>query len=244
MFIADVFDVLLRDKVTGEIAATTTLQQANIEIQVQENEIRGGKGNQLLGVIHAQRDINISLTDAEFKYDWMARQLGQTIKTGAGVAWAMPKWFKATGTTDVKITLDEKPIEDTLVIYDVDGKLIPKADYTVTDKDVVFTGISDGAKIEVRSYQYATNAQTQTIEIDNKVFAKGVEIILETIEINGEEQPTAKIQYIFDSASPSGNFSINTASERNAQAQEFTLKVLKPKDSEVVGKVLRIPLSA
>ncbi|CAH0118524.1 hypothetical protein PAE9249_01013 [Paenibacillus sp. CECT 9249] len=242
-FIADVFDVLLVDD-SGEVFATTTLQTADIEVTVKENEWRGGKGNSLLAIIHSNRDIAVKLSDAEFRYDWIARQLGQNVVTGTGVGYAMPKWYKASGTTDVKITLDETPLADTLAIYKADGTLIPKTDYSAAGKEVKFsTDVKAGDQVEVRTYQFATPAQTQTIAIDNTVFAKGCKLILETLEIDSNEVPVYKIQYQFDQAMPSGNFSVKTASERNAQAQAFDLKILKPRESDVVGRVVRIPLS-
>ena len=68
-------------------------------------------------------------------------------------------------------------------------------------------------------------------------------LILETIEISGDEIPLFKVQYQFESAVPTGNFQINTSSERTAQAQNFQLKILKPETSTIVGKIVRIPLT-
>lgn len=243
MFIADVFDALMVDA-NGEVFATTTLQSADIDIKVKENEQRGGKGNPLLAVIHSDRDITVKMTDAEFKYEWVARQLGQSIATGAGVGFAFPKWYTAIGPTDIKITLDETPLPNTIAIYKSDGTLIPKSGYTVTVKDVKFTtGVVAGDSVEVRTFKYATTPTTQTIAIDNKVFAKGCQLILETIEIDGDENPLYKIQYQFDKGMPSGNMNLKTAYERSAQSQEFDFRILKPRDSDVVGRIVRIPLT-
>lgn len=239
--VADVFDVILKDS-SGDVIGTTTLQGADLEFSVQENDVRAGKGNQLIGVLHVSRDININLTDVEFKYDWLAKQLGQTIKTGAGVAWAMPKIY----TIEIdSITLDETPDKpENIAIYDSTGKkLSATTDYTVSGKEVTFVSLNDGDEVEVRTYSYATSPETQTIEIDNSVFGKGVMAVLETIEIDGDETPVAKIQYQFDNAVPTGNFTISTASERNASTQAFNLRVLKPKKSTKVGRVVRIPIS-
>lgn len=250
--VADVFDVLLIDENTGDVIATTTLQDANIEVQVQENEVRGGKGNELLGVLHSGRDINITLTDVNFRYDWIAKQLGQDIKTGAGVAYAMPKWYvvqddpATTTTTEMQIILDHTPISaNSMVIYNAQGQKI--TGFKVTGNKVDLTSatptVAIGNEVEVRTYQYATPAKTQEIKIDSKVFAKGVKAILETVEVDeAAEQVTHKLQYEFNKALPSGNFTINTASERQAQTHEFTLRVIKPKDSTVVGVIKRIPI--
>lgn len=244
--IADVFDVTLIDTDTNDVIATTTLQEANIEVSVSENEVRAGKGNVLIATLKVSRDIAISLTDAEFKYDWLAKQLGQDVKTGAGIAYAAPKWYTASGTSTITITLDKTPkSEESLAIYKADGTKVPDANITLSTNTVTFTtGVTSGEEVEVRTYQYDSPAETQTIEFDSKVFAKGVKAILETVEIDGDETITHTLQYQFDSAVPDGNFTVNTASERNAATQSFNLKVLKPKTSTVVGRLLRFPYQA
>ena len=240
--IADVFDVTLIDENTGDVIATTTLQDAGIDVSVEENEVRGGKGNALLGTLHVSRDIEISLTDTEFKYEWLAKQLGTDVKTGEGVAYAMPKYYKLD--SDKKITLDKTPIdEDSIAVYTEDAKRISGDALSAAAGVVTFTSdeLSPGDDVEVRTYKYATPPETQTIEFDNSKFAKGVRAILETIEIDGDETITHVPQYQFERAVPTGNFSVLTASERSAVTQDFTLRVIKPKTSSVVGQLVRFP---
>jgi hypothetical protein len=246
--IADIFLVNLVDD-NNDVIATSTLQEGNLEVSVSENDVRGGRGNALLAVLHSDRDIAINLTDAEFRYDWLAKQLGQDIVTGAGTAYAMPKWYTTVdgaGTgTDPEITLDKTPSDTaTLAIYNESGQKV--TGFTVSGSVVDFTSASPavgvGDNMDVRTYTYATSAQAETITIDNTIFAKGVKAILETLEIDSEENPTHKLQYQFDKAIPSGNFSINTSSERTANTQAFNLRVVKPATSNVVGRVVREPI--
>jgi hypothetical protein len=242
-FIADVFNVTLVEE-SGDVIATTTLTDASIDVKVTENEIRGGQGNTLLGNLHVSRDITISLTDIEFKYDWLAKQLGQDVVTGAGVAYAAPKFYTVVDNAGtLTIDLDKTPADtSTLAIYDADGVKISSSAYTVATKTVTFTaGVAGGDSIEVRTYTYATDAATQTIEFDSAVFSKGMKAILETVEIDGDEKINYTLQYQFDSAVPDGNFNIATKSDRTAASQAFGLKVIKPKTSSVVGRLLRIP---
>lgn len=245
--IADVFEMVLIDD-DGDAIGTTTLQDGNIEVSVQENDVRGGRGNQLLGILHADRDISIATNDINFRYDWMAKQFGQDIVTGAGEAYATPKWYLAVDNTGtVEITLDQTPLAtgNEMVIYNEDGARV--TGFTVTGNKVSFTAatptVAIGEDLEVRTYKYATPAETQEFAIDNSVFAKGVKAVLTTVEVNEEsEEVTHYIQYEFTRAIPSGNFSVNTASERSAQAQAFNLRVVKPKSSTEVGYVRRIPV--
>jgi hypothetical protein len=248
--IADIFLVNLVDE-NNDVIATSTLQEGNLEVTVSENDVRGGRGNALLAVLHSDRDIAINLTDAEFRYDWLAKQLGQDIVTGAGTAYAMPKWYTAadidtaTAGDQPGITLDKTPSDSTsLAIYNESGVKI--TGFTVSGATVDFAvaspAVAVGDLVDVRTYIYATSAQAETITIDNTVFAKGVKAILETLEIDSEENPTHKLQYQFDKAIPSGNFSINTSSERTANTQAFNLRVVKPATSNVVGRVVREPI--
>jgi hypothetical protein len=245
-FIADVFSVTLISK-DGDVIATTTLTDASIDVKVTENEIRGGAGNTLLGTLHVSRDVTLSLTDIAFRYDFLSKQLGQDVKTGAGVAYAAPKFYTVTDNAGtLKITVDKTPSDSTsLAIYDADGVKISSSAYTVSGSAITFTtGVVGGDSVEVRTYTYATDPQTQTIEFDSAIFAKGMKAILETVEINGDETITHTLQYQFDNCVPDGNFTIATKSDKTAASQAFGLKVIKPETSTVVGRLLRIPYVA
>lgn len=241
-FIADVFDVTLIDPITKEAFASTTLQEANIEFTLDSNDIRGGKGNALLGVLHSNRDIVINLTEVSFKYDWLARQMGTDIVTGASVAHAVPKFYKVeNGNT---ITLPNKPVGELGVfLYTLDNKKI--TGFTISENKInletATPKVEIGDEVEVRAYQYETPASTETIEFDIAKYPKGSIVMLDTIEIDGDETITHQIQYQFDNAVPDGNFTLNTASEREAQTTEMALRVIKPKTSTKVGRALRFP---
>ena len=246
--VADVFEVILKDA-NGDVIGSTTLQDGNIETQVQESDVRGGRGNQLMGVLHSDRDITLNLTDIGFRYDWIAKQLGQTIVTGAGVAYAMPKIYTVVSeSTNKVITLEQTPDTiDSVALYDKDGvKLVKTTDFTLSTNKItiVKAGVSAGDKVEVRTYTYATDPLTQTINIDNSVFAKGVMAVLETVEIDpSTETATHKLQSQFDNALPSGNFTISTASAKEASTQAYVFRIVKPANGTTVGKSLRIPLT-
>jgi hypothetical protein len=250
-FIADVFDCVIIDNTTGEAVGSTTLSSANITVDVQENEIRSGRGNTLQGVLHSARDITVEAEDTHFKYDWLARKVGQSITTGAGVGYATPKNYTVSGSST--ITLDNAPltgVSDPIVIYDTTTNTLltkvasaPAAgQFSVSGTTVTFNSGLNNKIVEVRTYKYNTSASTQTINIDTTTFAKGCALVLETIEIDENEVPKFKVQWQFPVALPNGSFSLNTASERNASAQNTSFRIAKPANSNVVGTVLRIPI--
>lgn len=244
--VCDVFDAVMIDNVDGSVAGTTTLQSANIDVAVTEIEVRAGKGNALQATLHVQRDINVDLTDIEWKPEWVAKQLGTAITTGAATGYAMPKWYTAVSATGIKITLDETPLasDSGLVIYDEDGVLLASSTYTVATNTVTFTsGVSAGDLVEVRTYKYTTPAGTQKLTMESDKFSHGVTLILSTLETDEDESNPFELQYQFPNAIPNGSFQINTSSEKKEATQNLKLKVIKPVTTTVVGTLLRIPLS-
>jgi len=252
--VCDVFDAIMVDNVDGSVAGTTTLQSANIDIAVSEVEIRAGKGNALQATLHVQRDISVDLTDIEWKPEWIAKQFGTSIATGAGVGYAMPKWYEVvdldgTGAgTALGFTLEKEPLASAsgLSIYDEDGAIIAvTTNYTIAAKvvTIVTAGVAVGDLYEVRTYKYATPATTQTLTMESNKFSHGVTLVLSTFETDENESNPFELQYQFTNAIPNGSFQINTSSEKNAATQNLKLKVIKPATTTVVGKLLRIPLS-
>lgn len=239
--VADVFKALIIDS-AGNVLAKDTLQDANIVAEVQKNDVTGGQGDGLIAVLHGRKDINVTMTDPTWQMENLALHLGQDIVVGAGKAYAMPKWYTVEDSTGTKsIELENAPIANTLKIYLDDGT--PLGGFTVSGKKVTISDIavSEGEKVEVRTYEYQTSATAETLEIDLTKFPKDAKLVLETLEIDEDEQPLAILQYQFDRVKPDANFAINTASAREASNTESTFRVMKPKDSTVVGRLIRIP---
>ncbi|WP_310877163.1 hypothetical protein [Priestia megaterium] len=245
-YIADVFEALVFDK-NGEVICQDTLQQANIQVEVEENEVRGGQGNDLLLTLHGAKNVTITLNNPVWNFELLAMRLGSDVVTGASVAYATHSYkTAATGVAanTTEITLDKEPIEGTLKMEMSDGT--PIAGYTVNGKTVVISDVvvQDGDEIKVLTYQYNTPASTKTTVIDSKKFPPDVKIVLQTLKIDDQEQPEAFLQFQFDRAKPASNFTMNTQSQREAAVDEQTFKVMKPKGSDQLGTLKEIPIDA
>lgn len=245
--IADVFDISIVED-TGNIIATTTLQSSDFNVSVDEQEVYGGKGHALLAILHSARKVEITCAEMSFKWDWIANQLGQTATTGAVDLWAVPKFYTAVDSTgSIIITLDETPKndEDDIAIYTDAGVLIADSTYSIAAKVVTFaTGVTAGQVVEVRGYIYTSAATASTILIDNVSFADGAKCILTTIEIDEDESVIGTVQIQMDEVLPSGNFSITTQSQRDASVSNFTFKAIKPRTSDTMGRIVKVPVSA
>lgn len=239
--IADVFDAAFYQ---GDRLAfvSDTLTDAGIDVKVNEKEVRGGKGNGLIATLHSSRDITVKLTDPVFRFETLAMQLGTDIVTGEGIGYCMIRYYPVKVESAKKqITLEKLPLKATDVELFHKGEKLKAEDYVITDSVVEFKSdkVKELDKITVYPYAYRTNASARLIEINSDTFATGGKLVLETIEINEKEIPTARLFYVFENALPTGNFSINSKSEKDASPVELELKIAKPADSSKVGYILR-----
>lgn len=245
-FVVDVFKVMLVDTATNEVIATSVLQDAQIQRQLQSQEIRTGVGNALYGELYYNPSVTISLTHTFFEYKWIARTLGQTITTGAGTAWSFLSNYTVDATS--KVTLTNAPLAATDVyVQNASGANV--TGFTLTTDVLDFTAATPAvAQNDVLSitYQYSSDPLTQTIEFDDSVFGKGCKMILETVEIDGGGTPLFRIQYEYTNAIPDGQFTLNTQSQRQATTQQMTFKVVSmaTDGTSKVGEVRRIPIAA
>lgn len=241
-FIADVYDLYIQSNDTNKVIGSTTLSSANLNFTVNENEIRAGRGNSLLGLLHSARDLTVEAEDVSFNWDFIQMQLAKQATSGSVEAYATPKWYEATGTTPT-IALEATPSDPASVsIFDEDGAEI--STFTVNNNIVTFTsGAVSGKHYEVRGYKYNAPAGTETVVIDASTFAKGVTLVLETIEIDHNEIPVNKVQIVVPNALPNGTFSLNTTSERQANAMSVTFRAVKGRFEDTLGKIHRIPIS-
>lgn len=243
--IADVFDAAFYQG--GKLGFTSdTLTDASIEVKVNEKEVRGGKGNGLIATLHSGRDITIKMTDPVFRFETLAMQLGQDIVIKEGIGYCMIR-YKTVEDKGGKlgITLDKQPLDQTKVeLYCKGEKLTETTDYKISGLEVEFTTGKVKAldKITVNPYAYKSEADSEVIEISSDVFASGGKLVLETIELNEKEIPTARLFYVFENALPTGNFSINSKAEKDASPLAVELKIAKPADDTKVGYILREPI--
>ncbi|NFH00787.1 hypothetical protein FC831_10755 [Clostridium botulinum] len=244
--IADVFELAFYQN--GKIAITSeTLTDGDIEVKVSKNEVKGGRGNGKIATLHSGRDINVKCTDPCFDYNILALNLGQEIVVGKGVAHCMTRKYEVKKTTGDKlgITLEETPLDlKELEIYYKGEKLTTTTDYTITTKAIEFTGskLKEHDNVTVRPYSYESDEDAERISINASTYAEGGKLVLETLEKDTNEKAIARIQYVFPSAQPAGDFTVSTKSEVKESPTPLEFSINKPDDSDEIGYILRIPI--
>ncbi|WP_099301822.1 hypothetical protein [Bacillus sp. Marseille-P3800] len=236
--VADVFDMLVIDK-DGNVILEDVLTAANISGQTESNDVRGGQGNGLFAVLHNSKEIEITQNSPVFNLQSLAMHMGSDISTGKGDAYAAPETHTVV---DGKIKLKKTPLSNDTVKIKVAGK--PVTDFTVSGSEVTFTSnVEDGDRVRVLTYKYESPAGTQTVYIPANKFPQNVKIVMTTMEMTRDENPIGYLQFEFEEVKPSANFTIDTASERQAATRENTFRVLKPQDSANLGVLKRIPIT-
>lgn len=243
-FIPNVFKMLIIDS-KNNVYATDTLQESNLQLETETNDVRGGDANGLLGILHGSKEFTITANDPDWNFEVLALHMGEDIVTGTGVAYAMPDYYEITPGVDAgtfEVELPRIPIDGTIKVEKEDGTLID--DVSVITKTVTLTDASlkEGDYVKVVTYKYNTPAGTKTTEISSDKFPKDVKIVLETTEFDFDEQPLQKIQFQYDRVKPAANFTMNLGTAREAVAQERSFRVMKPKRSTKLGRMMQIPI--
>lgn len=243
--IADVFTL---DFFQNDIPAIScdALTDSGIEIKADVKEVKGGQGNNLIATIHSSRNVTVTANDPTFDFGILATNLGSSVVVGEGIAYCPRETYTAKTDSDkIKVTLKKTPLNpDKIIVYGSDGtKLTKTTDYTISAGVIEFVGnkIKDNDVVYVEAYAYTTSATAERISIGANTYASGGKLVLTTIEINSDEMPVAKIQFVFPNAKPSGDVKIDTKAERDAVQNNLQFNVLKGSGTDELGYVIREP---
>lgn len=90
-------------------ATAKTLTESSISISTSSEDIRGGEGAALLGKYYHTSAFDLTLTDALFSLDYLAKSVGANIEAGSDISME----DEATCTTAGEITLKKVPVKFT-----------------------------------------------------------------------------------------------------------------------------------
>lgn len=107
-FLAGVGRALLFDG-DNLIGVAKTLTESTFNFSISSEDIRGGQGNALFGKYFHDSNLGITLTDAMFKLEYMAANLGVNIEQGGLSMYESPKSGEVVGQGGV-ITLANTPV--------------------------------------------------------------------------------------------------------------------------------------
>lgn len=140
--------------------SANTMTDSTLNISVTAEEIRGGWGNQLLGKIFHDTNFGVNLTEAMWSLDYLAAQIGEEVKKGAGKDLKSVTGTVVSGVLTVTIPTTDDEIAP---MFDKAAGFCAAADKTLivwvkdcNDEVFTYTATKEGG-----TYTFATVGETK-----------------------------------------------------------------------------------
>lgn len=243
LYIQDTAEVFITSLLTGNVIGVGYAQTAGFEQTTEETDIRGGIGNKLAYTIRSSKDIELTITSATFKPEFLEMMQGSEFKENVEkeVTASARAIVKAGGEEGNQLSLEipESVKEDLKVIRIIDdkGKQID-VDIDAGEGDVpADTSFKEGDEVE---FYYFKKVTGRALDIDASKFGGKVKVEYRTICY---ERETATIHsdlyFIFPECIPSGNYGM-TFQNGEAFIPEMVFKTTAPEGSDVIGTKLEV----
>lgn len=188
-------------KYNGVLACTgTTNLNTSIEVTMQEQNVNAGRGNKLVYSYKYGREMNITLEAADWKLEYIAANLGNSITTKLTDVYKLGECVQLTNGVG---TLKSVPVGDVAVEL-ADGSIV-----TVKPENSAIDLSGKGVENEAvrATYQFSTMAKSITIDADTSpnVF----ELVLVADKHNNRLGKVGSVEIVIPAYQPSGNFTIN-----------------------------------
>lgn len=233
LYIADVAEVTIEDKTTGDVAFVGNGQITGLASTEEEEKIKGGIGSRHIYSIRHSKELDLNITNATFDLSYLAMVQGSDIKNetttiveyeqGLVVADGEVKLSDETYNGDVKVKVGRKAI-----------------DATATEGVVAFSSeeIKDGDEVDVA---YHKDIEGETVVIDSSKFSRNYKVVYRTIVYSVEtDTVVADLYFVFPNASPSSAFEMSLENGA-AYTPELNFSVKSEKNSSELGRIVQVP---
>ena len=248
-FMTSVADVYGYDENDVLLFTAKTLLDSSIDVKLANQEVRGGRGNQLLFVYYHSNAMTITLNDSQWNLGFLGSTIGSDVTTGNNVYTEETITLGTSGSGTVIGT--PLAIQGTTLygwVTQLDGTI---ERVTFSGKTFASSTGSNGDPVCVR--YYATNASSRSITIPANAIPKVVRLVMEA-QLNSSDQSTNKIgiiQFIVYKAQLSGSFTLSLKAD-NVSQTPLSAMALAYSDTEsaactsepVYAKILEILDSA
>lgn len=208
-FVVSVADVYGYDVDNGDLLFVgKTLLDTSIETSLSNTDVRGGRGNPLLYRFYHTPAMELTISDAQWNLDLLAKNVGSAITTGNNVFTEEAVTLGADGAGTVVGT----PLTAFDGLYGwvtlVDGETVEKVTFTGKDFDCA------GAENDVVTVRYyAADSASRSLLVKGDMVPSIVRLVLEAQLCSTEASTNVigKVQIEIPRASMTGSFSIALA---------------------------------
>lgn len=233
---------------------SATLSSHTIEQTVDATDLRGGRGNRIIGRLKSSKSLTVTLEDLQQTKEMQAYLSGAEIEEDVTVAYEMPQEV-AYVNGGITLVHDPKDPETMLcmnivteekyyVQYDQGGKTLKvgSAQEITNQPGNIQVEIGEGTKILIGGYTYDTDATAEFFRIGSTKFAKNVAVVLEEDIYDGETMQIIGLkQTIIPVASPDENFTLAGSREISETTASYTFTALANGDCGDLGYVVYLP---
>ena len=177
---------------------------SQVNIQTTQDQIRAGQNNVVIGTITSEKTIDITFSTPEWKVEFLAANIGETIQVGR---FAFEVTDKTYAVKDNKITLDDVPY-DKVIYIDVNGSYV-KIPATTTTVDLSAYGVTENCVSVIMKAEKFGKRVNLSADTDPLVG----ELTLDTPIYEGTKGKVGNSQYVFPAFALSGNWNHQFSSD-------------------------------
>ncbi len=179
----------------------TTNLNASLEVSMEEQEVKGGKGNKLLYAFKYGRALSATLEAADWKLEYIALASGSEIAEGMRDVYKLGECVVLTEGVGV---LSATPIGNVAVELP-NGTIVTVAP-TGTTIDMTKYGFTNKKDSVKATYKYSRNAKSITIDAESTPFVG--RLVLDADKHNNKRGKVGSVQIEIPSYQLNGNFNI------------------------------------
>lgn len=185
-----------------QLAFTATANlNSSLEVSMQEQNVNGGKGNQLLYSFKYGRELSCTLEATDWQLPFIAAQVGSSITEG------LTDVYKLNECVDIVEgigTLASVPVSDKVAVT-IDGGAIIEVEPEGSTIDLTANGITSGTVLAT----YRFNTMAKSIVIDASTSPLVGTLVLDADKHNNKVGKVGTVQIEIPSYQLSGNFTIS-----------------------------------
>lgn len=179
----------------------TTNLNASLEVSMEEQEVKGGKGNKLLYAFKYGRALSATLEAADWKLEYIAMASGSKITEGMRDVYKLRECVMLTDGIGV---LSTTPIGD--VAVELANGTIVTVKPEGTTIDMTKYGLTTDKESVKATYKYSRNAKSITIDAESTPFVG--RLVLDADKHNNKLGKVGSVQIEIPSYQLNGNFNI------------------------------------
>lgn len=231
----EISNVVIKDITTKKpVLYLETLTVSSMEQTADAVYARGGAGNPKRIMWESNKEVMYNMTDALISPEGLSLLFGTEVVKGS-----KPRHYKEVKTldADAKITLDHEPAPNTDIFIfqttngDDIGTEVTSEDYTITDSEITFTGLTEGDNVIV---DYYYTADTTSLEITVDKFSGYYTLEADTLfrrESDGKDLPAT---YTMPKIKFASNVSIENAATGDPATFDFNAECFPNSDNKMV----------